>query len=311
MSKRKFNDNDREYKNIKKPKNKHCHQFEPIPEGTRDLGNEVLTHYTIQLDFDDDRTLNKINNTKQRSMCKVDSFYLDGSILRIIGNIVESKSLDKGSSVDLKAQCLVSNHNMIHCQLIAPFPKMSILELGYIQEHENAQERSNEFCKVVRSHIKPGENVLTLDGNGRNIATLLEKKVCPASNIIVVEMKALTAIYHILLSLITQEQFQTVWTQGKGQRHSRHGIQRMINKKLLPNQDKISAIYLDFDCDIPKELDISKLPEKFPNLRICAITQTKRRAKHPFPTIGILIKEWNKGLRIRCKFMYLGARKIE
>jgi hypothetical protein len=295
MSKRKRDD---EHKIIKKAR----HQYEPkIDTHICELGNELLKFTPIFVTILDDFHWPGISHTNGRSIYRLETFYIhDNGKLMVLAEIIKSSITNRGKYCEFEAESLKIQDTEWDLPDKKSIPKITVDELGHIHKRDHAQKRSDEWARQVKIHRKSDEYVLILDGTGRNLNALLKTGV-PAKYIIIVEREPLTALYHKLLSIRLQEEFETHWIQ-EIRRHASYGVEGLINVDKLPHQNEISCAYFDFDSDIPKHLNRYLESGKLKKLRLCGITQAKRNHKNEMPIIGKTLQDFDHP-KVWCRFM--------
>jgi hypothetical protein len=318
MSKRK---RDNDHKSIKKSR----HQYEPkIDTHIRELGNELLSFTPILVTISDDLHWPGISHTNGRSTYRLETFYInDDEKLIIIAETIKSSIKGRGKYCEFRAEslnirntewnisgiCLNEVNSIQQILDKKSIPKITMDELGHIHRSDHAQERSDEWARQVKKYRKLDEYVLILDGTGRNLNALLKIGI-PSKYIILIERDPLTALYHKLLRIRLQENFETHWTQ-EIERHADDGVENLIHNGKLPHQTEITCAYFDFDSDIPSKLIKSLEYGKLPKLYLCGITQTWRNRKNKFPNIGEEIVPTYDRDGVTCKFMIVNYKKID
>ena len=121
--------------------------------------------------------------------------------------------------------------------------------------------------------------MVTLDGPMRNTWALIAAGV-PDSSIVVMEMRAATALYHRLMKMGMGWGIHTIWT-GEDQHKASNGFQPYLYHSRglrKPGSTQVDCISLCRFCgDIPRNMRMCLY--HLPNLRILGLTQGKRNSR--------------------------------
>lgn len=279
------------------------HRLKPTINHTKQLGNFIVPYKELIITIRDFQLNEETKDNGSESSLLIKEWFIDNDILKVKAEIVVTTNAKWiGLEINPEANKLCSRYNKWEINDIKPMPKTTLDELGYNVEDPYADLRS-EFNAISTNHfLKSNEKELLMDGTGRNINYLL-KEECSAEQNMIIDKDINVALYHKLLAIRLEQPFESKWT-GELIRNNNGGIEECIKQNKLPNQDKISCAYFDFDCDIPKGFTSGLLLKKLPNLRLCGITQTKRGHKNKFPILGKVIRNFDQP-RTWCRFMVI------
>ena len=283
-------------------------KFKPDNKQIIWVSNDVKNYNDFILETNDDKTWPGINHTHKTSICKIIEFCIHNGQPMAMVKIIKSDNLTIGDIYPVNSDCLQAEYNKLDIIPLKPMPKRTFEDLNHIIKDKNAQLRADYFAMYVKKNKKHNEIVLLMDGLMRNAKACSDIDI-PENDIVIIDRDSNTAWYHKMVSIWLQKPFKTYWTQEiTGRKYD--GIENCINSNYFQERNRISCMYLDFDCDIPKSITSEMLLNKLPKLKLCGITQTIRNRRNKFPILGRKLKEY-KHNGIYCRFSLITDRSMQ
>lgn len=301
---------------------------------TANCGNELLKNGVLNAMVPDNQWPGEgMSKLKTQSKYRVLNFYVQTNKTGKKSELIVSLEMvdtendlfqsEVGNNFDISASVLLVSMMYYSCHLSPTEQVAHFSRILKPSSYPTAEERSVVFSKMVKtaSDAEPdkAQLVVTLDGPMRNTWALLNAGVC-GKNIVVMEMRPITALYHRLMKMGMRWDIHTIWT-GQDQRRASKGFQTYFyNHKLLArhgiNASDIGFFYADFCGDIPR--NIRPCIARLPNLRVLGITQGKRKCRDD-KLIDIVSASWAEKRKsklkliatydqrsVRCSFFELG-----